>query len=319
MSQPTRSMIHVNKPLTNVSVAYLQDATNFIADKIFPVVPVVKQSDLYFTYDKGDLLRTESKTRGAGSESAGRGYKVANTPYFTHVHAIHQDVADQDRENADVPLNLDIDATEILTQDILMRREIDWFSAYYKTGVWTNPDFTPTTLWDAVNSVPIDDVISQVEVIISTTGMSPRDMDLTISPDVWTVLRNHPQVMDRIKYTQRGIATEDLFAALCGIRQVYVGRGVTNTAVEGAPPVVGYIATPKDCLLSYSPKAPSLKKPAAGYTFTWSAYAAAGFKTAVVKKFRMEPLESDRIEVQLAYDMKPVALDAAVFFNNVIS
>ena len=44
MPNPTQSDLHVNVPLTNVSVAYMQDKATFIADKVFPRVPVQKQS-----------------------------------------------------------------------------------------------------------------------------------------------------------------------------------------------------------------------------------------------------------------------------------
>lgn len=36
MPNPTQADLHVNVPLTNVSVAYIQNASNFIASKIFP-------------------------------------------------------------------------------------------------------------------------------------------------------------------------------------------------------------------------------------------------------------------------------------------
>lgn len=47
-SQPTASDVHIDKPLTNISVAYIQNTNEFIADKVFPTVPVDKQTDKYF-------------------------------------------------------------------------------------------------------------------------------------------------------------------------------------------------------------------------------------------------------------------------------
>src|ERR1017187_6613169 len=51
MPQPTLQDVHVNRPLTNISVAYLQEAAGveFVADKAFPAVPVENKSDLYYT------------------------------------------------------------------------------------------------------------------------------------------------------------------------------------------------------------------------------------------------------------------------------
>ena len=73
MAEPTLGSVHVNRPLTNISQAYIQDSADFVADKIFPVVPVQKQSDRYFVYTKGDWFRDEAQIRAPATESAGGG------------------------------------------------------------------------------------------------------------------------------------------------------------------------------------------------------------------------------------------------------
>lgn len=81
MAQPSLHSVHIDAPLTNISVAYLQAQTNFIAPRVFPVVPVDKQSDLYFTYTKNDWFRDEAKVRPPASESVGSGYGVSTASY----------------------------------------------------------------------------------------------------------------------------------------------------------------------------------------------------------------------------------------------
>ena len=49
MPKPTLSDVHVSKPLTTMSVAYLQDQTQFVAPQVFPALPVDNQSDLYLS------------------------------------------------------------------------------------------------------------------------------------------------------------------------------------------------------------------------------------------------------------------------------
>ena len=51
---PSRSQTHIDRALTNMSVKYMQDASGFVNDKVFPVLPVQKQSDRYFVYKKED-------------------------------------------------------------------------------------------------------------------------------------------------------------------------------------------------------------------------------------------------------------------------
>ena len=63
MPSPSQSDLHINAPLTNVSIAYLQNSSAYIADKVFPRVPVAKQSDLYIKYSKSDWRRTDAQKR----------------------------------------------------------------------------------------------------------------------------------------------------------------------------------------------------------------------------------------------------------------
>ena len=137
MPNPTRSDVHVNAPLTQVSIAYLQNETKFISTQVFPLISVSKQSDLYFTYDHGDFLRSEARMRAPGTESAGAGYDLSTDSYSANVIALHKDVADQIRQNADAPLDMDADATKFLTQQMMIKRDKDWASSFFSGGTWT--------------------------------------------------------------------------------------------------------------------------------------------------------------------------------------
>jgi hypothetical protein len=319
MSQPTRSDVHVNRPLTNISIAYIQNSADFIADKVFPVVPVAKQADRYFVYDKDYWFRTQAEKRGPGSESAGSGFHVDNTPsYFADVYAHHMDVSDQVRTNADDPLNMDRDATMFVTQNLILKREKIFMGRYMKTGVWTGAggDFTPAVKWDASGSNPMLDIDLLKASIKASTGFLPNT--LVVSNDVFFALRNNAVVLDRIKYTQRGIITEELLAALFGVQKFLVASAVLNSAQEGVAGSYNYL-TNKSFLLTYSNAAPSILQPSAGYVFSWQGLFGAGAQGNRIKTFRMEHLESDRIEGEMSFDMKLVGADLGVYGNAVIS
>ena len=94
-AQPTVSDVHVNRPLTDLSVAFIQMAADFVADRVFPTVPVQKQSDLYFVYSREDWYRSQAERRAPGTESAGSGWDLSTDSYFAHKYAIHKDVSAQ--------------------------------------------------------------------------------------------------------------------------------------------------------------------------------------------------------------------------------
>lgn len=316
MPQPTAGQVHVDAILTNISVAYMQSQANFVADKVFPIVPVDKRSDKYFTYTKGDWFRDEAKRRYGGDESAGSGYGLSTATYSCDVFAIHKDIDDQTRGNADAPLNLDRDATEFVTQRLMLRRELQWVTDYFGTGIW-GTDATPGILWDNANSDPITDVDTGKQTILLNTGFEPNT--LVLGWQVWRQLKNHPDIVDRYKYTSADSITPDMVARLFEVDRILVAKAVQNTGKEGGSDSFAFTHG-KHALLCYANPQPSLLMPSAGYTFSWRNGVSAGMGYDIgIRNFRMEQLISDRIEGQVAFDHKVVATDLAYFFNGAVS
>jgi len=325
MPQPTSSDVHVSRPLGNISVAYQQNAANFIAARVFPQVPVAQQFNQYWKYTKGDFHRTEAKVRPPGTETPGSGWTVDLDTYAAIVHGVHKDIDDQIRANADSVFNLEREATNFVTNQLLLKRDLDWITAYFATGIWTGGDVDGVPgapgagqfqQWDQAGSTPIEDITNAGIAVMEGTGYTPNR--LVLSPYVYNVLRNHETILDRIKYTQRGMVTAELLASLFDVDQVLVANAVQDTAAEEDDAVLQFIA-PKNALLVYAAPAPGLMQVSGGYTFTWNGLlGAVGFGTRV-RRFRMEELTSDRIEGEMAYDQKLVAADVGYFFEDAVA
>jgi len=320
MPKPTSGQVHIDKPLTNISVAYMQSSSEFIADKVFPVVPVQKKSDKYFKYSKEDWFRSDAKMRAPGTQSAGGGYELTTDDYVCDRYSIHKDVDDDTRANADAPINVDREATEYVTRQLMLKKEKIWVSDYFTTGIWTGSttgtDIVPSTLWSAVGSDPVGDVDAQRDAMKQTTSYEPNVM--VVSRSVHTILKNHATILERIKYTQKGIVSEDLLATLFGVDKYLVASATENTATEGKDADMNFMFG-KDVLLAYAAKSPSIMQPSAGYTFGWNGLLGSGATGSRIKRFRMEDIESDRVEGDLAFDLKVVGADLGVFFNGAIA
>lgn len=308
MPSPTRSDVHVSAPLTNLSVAFIQKATNFIADKLFPMVPVQKQSDRYYQYAKGQWYTDEAEERAPGTESAGSGYDVDATPtYYCKTYAFHKDVADEIRGNQDPGIDMDRDGTEFVTQKMLLKREKLFVTKFIGGSIWTSnkQGTTDFTKWSASGSDPVNDVEVWKQIIkLLTGGYVPNAMAVT--SDVLAVLKANASIIDRIKYTQRGIITNDLLASMFGLDKFLELAAVENTAANPKTPVMANLAS-NQVLLCYAEPSPGLLKPSAGYNFAWTGMYGAGAYANRIKKFRMEELASDRIEGEMSFDQKVVA------------
>lgn len=329
MPQPTLNAVHVNRPLTNISQAYMQDAGDYIADRLFPVVPVQKQSDRYFVYTKGDWFRDEAQIRGPATESAGGGYSLDNTPsYYAPVYAFHKDVDEQVRANSDDPLNADRDATLFVTERMLLKREVLTVATVLTSSTWTGSstgsDITPGTAWNLANSTPLEDIETEVWAVKAVTGKFPNR--LVLGSHVWKALKNHAEIQDRIKYTQRGVVTTEIIASLVappGVTdfEVIVASAIINNGVEGAADSFAFIAPQKDALLMYAQQQPGILKPSAGYIFTWVGLLGAGAFGTRISNIPMPWLGqgTERIEGELAFAVKVVGADLGSYFLNAVS
>lgn len=325
MAQPTQSAVHIDRILTNISVAYVQSQDNFICNKVFPIVPVQKQSDKYFVYTKNDWFRDEAQLRPDATESAGSGYDLTTESYSADVWALHKNVGDQTRANADQPLDMDRDATLWLTQRMLLRQEIQWASDYFTTSVWdtditgvaSSPSSSQAIYWsDYTNSDPIDNVEAGKAKILSTTGLLPNT--LVLGYDVFRKLKHHPDLVDRFKYTSSEVITEELLARFFDVERVHVAKAVKATNIEGETAAYSFTHG-SSAWLGYVAPNPGILTPSAGYQFMWDGVSEGLGEAVGISRFRLEWLKADRIEAEAAWDNKVVASDLGYFWSGIVN
>lgn len=321
MPQPTASQLHIDTYLTNVSVAYAQDQANFIASRVFPRVPVNKQSDKFAIYPKGWFYRDEMEVRPMGGRPRSVGYEVDQGSYFCEEYALEHKIDDRTRENADEPLDPDRAAMRLLTGQGLIRQDRMWATAFFAEDVWSidwtgvgsAPSGDEFLQFDQTGSDPIEFFDQRIEAIGGATGFPPNK--LVLGPAAYRAIKNNPAVLDRIKYTQRGIVTTDLLASLLELDEVLVARGVYNTANEGQDDNVQYIVDTNSALLVHAAPAPSLDTPTGGYTFTWTGLLGANANGAVIERGREELAHSDVFQSRLTFDAQLVAAELGEFYT----
>lgn len=329
MPNPNVNSVHVNRPLTNLSIHWLQSQDRFVADKVFPRVPVSNKSDTYNVFDIGDFLRDEMKERAPGTESEGGGYRVAQDPYNCKKWSLHKDIDDDTRANEDSPLNSDRNAMQWLMSKGMIRQEKVWAGKYFTTGIWGTdlvgvagaPAGGQFRQWNEAASDPFVD-IADAKAKIGLTGQDPNT--LVLGNKTYLKLRQHPAVIDRVRSTivvsagnnMINVSQSDLAAAF-EVDRILVMKASENTAAEGLTPVFSYIGG-NHALLCHSASSPGIEVPSAGYTFTWRGLAG-NDDGQYIKKFRMENIESDRVELTMAFDQKLTASSLGYFFSGAVA
>lgn len=327
MALPTQNDVHTNVPLTMLSLAFMQDATNFVAGKVFPVVPVAKQSNKYPVYDAADFNRDTMELRADATETEGGGYRLSSDTYNCAVRGLHKDIGEQVRANADSVFSMDRDATAYLSQQALISREINWVASFFAASVWTTdvtgvasgPTSSQVLQWSDAASTPIEDIRGYKRTIQKLTGRKPNKV--VLGPETWDALQDHPDIIDRIK----GGATPgsparvvlQTVAALLELDEILVMDSIKNSANEGATAVGEFIGG-KGALLVYAAPRPSLLEPSGGYTFAWDGYLG-GSSPQRIKRFYLDKESADRVEIETAYDQKLTSADCGAFFASVVA
>lgn len=321
LPQPTGNQLHIDTYLTNISVAWAQDQTNFIATRVFPTVPVNKQSDKFAMYDKGYFYRDEMKVRPRGGRPEQIGYEVEQGTYYCEEFGAEVKIDDRDRENADEPLDPDRAAMRLLTEQGLIRQDRMWASAYFTQNVWTGlpdqqgeasgPSGNQFLQFDQADADPISQIDEYREQLGGASGYWPNK--LVLGPATFRGLKNNELVLDRIKFTQRGLVTEDLLAELLGVDEVLVARAVYNTAAEGQANNVQFIVPTTSALLVYAAPTPALEQPTGGYTFAWTGLLGSNSMGAVIERGREELAHSDVFQSRLATVPELVSSELGVF------
>lgn len=320
-SSPAPSDAHVDAALTDISIAYVQNQENFVADKIFPGVGVQKQTDKYFKFTKNDWFRDDAVTKRAPEgESSGSGFPLSTDNYSADVWATHVDINDQLRANADPAVPVEDAAAELCMQRMLIRKERQFATDYFATSIWGTDVVGGTNFaqWDDAASDPENDIDTGKRTILTNTGMEPNT--LLVSYGCHQALKRHPLIKDRIKYTSSESVTAAIIAKFFELDRYFVAKGVYATNNEGAAEAYSF-ALGKNALLCYVAPTPGIMIPSAGYTFSWAGLTGNNNMGIATSTLDMRPTgrKIDRVESEMAFDMKVVGSDLGYFFSSVVS
>jgi hypothetical protein len=311
--QPTTAETHANDAyLANMTVAYMQELAKFGVLGVFPTVPVVKQSDFYYIFDKAALLRIDAKLRAPGTPAPRSGYTVSTDTYILARKSLAHAINDPSRSFTDAVIQPEVQAADYLATNLLMSLTADWATTHFVTGVW-GTSATLTLKWNDPNSDPIADVQTATRTIAQNTG---REANVgVLARLVYDRLLVHPDIVDRIKYGQTqgrpAQANAQTLAQLFGLDRVVVLNSIFNSGGEGGTSTYAFQGDTDAALFVHAAPVAGLRTPSAGYTFTKAA--TGNIMGAEMKVWRDEENESDVYENNVWYDFKITGSDLGYF------
>ena len=315
MPLPTINDVQAVEPiLQNLLVGYQQSDERFVASRVFPGVAVDKDSGTYYIFTKKYWFLDEMAQRAPGESFRRGGYGVESTTYKTLIWGLEHPIADETRDDSQVPMSLEEAGLRWLSTQSLIRKERAFSADFMVVSVWGTDDNNSATDWDDFASGdPASNVKTAQRTILTNTGQVANT--LVCGRIVDDALTLHPDILDRIKYTQAATdaAIRGALAAALGLQNYWPAEAVYNSANEGQT-MTGAAIIDDDALICAVAPSPGIMVPSAGYSFSWPG---GGGQGAIVP-YRDQSAKSDILQHSEAWDQKAVATDLGYFFADIV-
>lgn len=233
MPTPIQRDAYVDVPLSGVLVQAFQDEQQFVANEIFPVLPVESETGRYWTISPHSWLTVPDDKRSRKSAPNAIEWDVSSDAYACDNYALRADNAIEDLSQADKQLRLRETSARLLASKLKLRQE------YRVANIVTSGSncgsyvaLSGAAKWsNYVGSDPIADVTTAHAFMESQTGLSPNIA--VIDKDTLAVVRRHPMLLDLYKYTGGGQLTDSQLAEVFRVPRLVVGRAVYNRGNVG--------------------------------------------------------------------------------------
>ena len=332
-AQIAKGNFHPHTALSNMAMAYYQNAANYFARAIFPVCRVSQSSDNYYIFNKEDLLRDGWQRKPAYgkvmpvvvSEHTGT-YNCQVDQMIMGIDEIRQ--TDLERRQGPAIKDPRQQRAKTIAEQSSIHQDRLFVKGFFRSGVWANEwtgvDDTSVSGKQFIkfsngNSDPIQFINEQKRDMQRKTGRTPNK--LAMGTNVFDVLTQHPGILERVKYggttANPANVTENVLAQLFGVDKIVVMESIHNQARMGVDADMQFIGDTNALLLAYATDNASIEEPSAGYIFTWDMLGD-GQMLPIFHYPGENGTHSEYIEGLMAFDMKKTADDLAVFCKDVV-
>ena len=273
MTQMTPSAARVIDPiLSSVARGYQNNA--LVGSALFPTVPVVQRAGKIIIFGK-EQFQSFDTARAPGARISRLKVAYSSSSYGIVDYSLGATVPIELMEEAQAVPGINLATNSVNTVMNIMRLQLEVAQAALATTAGNYASSNKRTLsstaqWSDLTSGvsdPINDVEVAKEAIRAATGKRPNVV--VMGPAVIAKLRQHPKIIDRIKYTGRDVPTLDMLAGLFGVDQVIVGDAIKATDAGVFSDVWG-----KFVVVAYTDRSgiADMGRPSYGYTYQLSGY-----------------------------------------------
>jgi len=276
MPQLTLSQARVINPvLTSIAQGFQQNS--LIGAKLFPVVNVGQRAGNIITFGREDFMQYSGLVRAPGAATRRVQVGYAGSTFALVDYSLEGSLPIETLQEAEASANgfsIDMASVTLKKTVNIMNLRLEIAQATLATTLAnyaTNNRVTlsGTAQWNDYTGVssPAAVIETGKEQIRASTGKRPNL--LVLGPVTFARLRQHPQIRDYIKYSNREVATPAILAEFFGVQECIVADGVQATDAGVLSDIWG-----KHAILAYveTETLANMGTPTFGYTYNLGGY-----------------------------------------------
>lgn len=315
---------HIDAALSEMSIQFGLEPGMYLGNQVLPVVTVTKQSDVYRIWDRDYWFKIPNTLRARATRANRVETAVSSATYYANNYALEEPIPFEDLDNADAALEMEQSTARHIMQLMMLDQE-NRVATLLTTAanVGSGNALTGTAQWsDRANSDPVSDVTTGRLWVQKETGQ--RINTIINGQEPHDSLLLHPDIIDRVKYTQRadGATLEAALAdilggGVAGVRY-FVGGAPKQNAAEGLPTSASSMTFiwGKNMTLMYVPQTAGRNIPSAAYAFRWKP---AGFSDFVVETKDDDDIKARLKRVNYFQDEKITAKECIYLLSTVVA
>ena len=243
-----------------------------VAEALFPVVEVPKEAGKYPEFGK-EAFKLYNTDRALRGKSNRMDPEALNWVDFATAEKDLEYPIDY-REKNEALFNTQRHGTVTVQNILMLQREYQASALARNAAIYAASNkvtLSGTSQFsDYTNSNPVGIIDAGKEAIRAKTGKYPNTM--VLGAVTFKILKEHPKLLEKIKYSMKGVLTEDLMKEIFDIKNMKVGRAVWSDDAGTFADVWG-----DDIILAYVPEKLSgmdrdWHEPSYGYTLRRSGY-----------------------------------------------
>lgn len=263
--------LYLDLPLSNIVVNHRPQG--LIADMLFPVVEVQKQSGAFVEFSQADLLRIVDDKRAPKTEAKRFEVGVSSATFYCNNYALQMGVSIEDRNNADaIYASRLFEGRARMTSDKLLLNWENRLALQVTSTSNVGSSAAVASVWTGSGADPLADINTAIDNVTYATGYRPNRVVFGVRG--WNAFRRHSTVRNIIFGTNNGGGYPSVqgVADLLEMEKVFVSAGFKNTGEENIAKSLTTLWGTNVLLAYVNPNpSPTMEEPSFGYSFRVSA------------------------------------------------